>query len=705
MKKLLGIVVLGFFLSANLLADDYTISDNSISTNDGNTIDGSDSLTLNSGVTITTSGANEGIDASGGSNTINQLGNISTSGTGGYGIRLQGDSNTLDVLGTITTSGAQGFGIFLSSSDSNTITQSGKVKTTSHTSRLYMMQNSENNNITQSGDLESTGVKYSHGYYLDNADSNTITQTGNITTAGSTNRSHGYFFDDVSDASGSDNNTITQKGDITLTENNNKAYYFESGDSNSIIQSGNITTSGTNGHGYHFYSNSDNNTITFTGTISVSGTNAKVIKVESGNDNNTLVLSEEPTISGNLDLGSEDFIISLSCNLKKDLTIEIENKTNMSVTDNLCGNDTYEILDSSKNADADNSETDGYLRIYGEDLDIDSHNKKYRTEIFLTKLTNIFNAVINNDKEQTIFDTNQKRNGIYKNDLSGVVGYFDQNKKIENISKHFFMGYANQNATFDNGEYSGTKNIVLGYKKDIDTEKFKGSIIPIIGISYNNFTDLETETNQTKDEKHFSQFVGINSKIEKQNIFNENNSLTLEIQSTLGIHRLPKYVTNFTDGDLSVDDAIDQVLSAGFGAKYSKIFKNGFVLEPYAGVSYNNTLSNDVEIIADGENKEAVHVMNGVLAKHVGLSLTKYTDNISFSLNFEHGDQNGLKENTFGISFSKKFQKIIKENNKLKKLAKDVLKENAVKDDLIIQLIKENQKLKTENKIFKKKLD
>ena len=104
MKKLLGILVLGFFLSVNLLADVYTISDNSTSTNDGNTIDGSDSLTLNSGVTITTSGANEGIDASGGSNTINQLGNISTSGTKAYGIRLQGNSNTLDVSGTITTS-------------------------------------------------------------------------------------------------------------------------------------------------------------------------------------------------------------------------------------------------------------------------------------------------------------------------------------------------------------------------------------------------------------------------------------------------------------------------------------------------------------------------------------------------------------------------------------------------------------------------
>ena len=67
---------------------------------------------------------------------------------------------------------------------------------------------------------------------------------------------------------------------------------------------------------------------------------------------------------------------------------------------------------------------------------------------------------------------------------------------------------------------------------------------------------------------------------------------------------------------------------------YSKKFENGFVLEPYAGVSYNNTLSNDVAIIADGENKEAGHVMNGVLAKHAGMSLTKHTDNISFSLNY-----------------------------------------------------------------------
>ena len=251
---------------------------------------------------------------------------------------------------------------------------------------------------------------------------------------------------------------------------------------------------------------------------------------------------------------------------------------------------------------------------------------------------------------------------------------------------------------------------------------------PMVGLTHYKVIDLETETNQTLDNRLFSQFAGINANIEKQNNLNENNLLTLEVQSTLGIHRFPTYVTNFTDGDLSVDDAIDQVLSAGFGVKYSTIFKNGFVLEPYASVSYNNTLSNDVEITADGENKEAGHVMNGVLAKRAGLSLTKHTDNISFSMNFEHGNQDELKENTFGISFSKKIQRIaklrreeekaipvleklydqlqlIKQNEKLKELTAEVIEENEVIKQLLIELLKENQKLKTENKIFKKKLN
>ena len=189
------------------------------------------------------------------------------------------------------------------------------------------------------------------------------------------------------------------------------------------------------------------------------------------------------------------------------------------------------------------------------------------------------------------------------------------------------------------------------------------------------------------------------------------------------MHRLPNYLTNFTDGDLSVDDAIDQVLGAGFNVKYSKKNTNGFVLEPYAGLSMNNTLSNDVEIIADGESKEAGHVMNGVMAKRIGFDLTRNTENFSFAVNFNHQDQDGLVDNTASISLSKKIQQIsklrkerekeipeleklfdqlqlAKENERLAEIAGKTAEENKVMKELIIQLLKENQKLKTENKLF-----
>ena len=90
-------------------------------------------------------------------------------------------------------------------------------------------------------------------------------------------------------------------------------------------------------------------------------------------------------------------------------------------------------------------------------------------------------------------------------------------------------------------------------------------------------------------------------------------------------------------------------------------------------------------------------------------------------VNIEHDNQDDLKENTFGISFSKKLQRIskirkaipnlerlynqlqlTKQNEKLKGLANEVIEENKVIKQLLVELLKENQKLKTEKKIFKK---
>ena len=158
----------------------------------------------------------------------------------------------------------------------------------------------------------------------------------------------------------------------------------------------------------------------------------------------------------------------------------------------------------------------------------------------------------------------------------------------------------------------------------------------------------------------------------------------------------------------------------------SSQLKNGFVIEPYGKFSLNDTISNDINITADGENKEAGHVMNGVLAKRAGINLSKNNDDISFKLNIEHNNQDGLVGNLVNISVSKKLQRmakikrekeksdpkleklfdqlvIAKENERLAKLAGDTLNENKILKEMIIQLIKENQTLKTVNKLLNNK--
>ena len=146
------------------------------------------------------------------------------------------------------------------------------------------------------------------------------------------------------------------------------------------------------------------------------------------------------------------------------------------------------------------------------------------------------------------------------------------------------------------------------------------------------------------------------------------------------------------------------------------------MLKPYTGLSYNNTLSDDIDIVGDGENKNVNHEMNGVLAKRVGLSLTKNTEDLAFNFNLDHNDLNGLLDNSISFSISKKLQnnlktskriqadpeleslfdqlQLLKENERKTQLANKVIEENKVMKDLIIELLKENQKLKTENLLY-----
>ena len=668
-----------------------------------------------SGATIQTGTGNYPIDLKGASTiTIDNAGTISSGLGFGVGLWLTETIN-LDNSGTISADG--NYGVYCYACEDLTLTNSGTISAGSQigvSARLV----TGTNTITNSGTISSESTK---GVDLRNSTGVTLVNSGTISATGDAILADNAFSPTIINSG-----TITASagfstlGAITLSQNDAE----DLGSGATITNSGTISASGTNavgiiiGDGTGVY-----NDVTITNSGTISGVDDSIGIVGSGTTGTNIITKGEATYTGEIEMDSAAATMTLDCSITKDMDIEIHGKTNMTVTSNLCGNDTYEILDSSKNADADNSETDGYLRILGEDLDIDSNNHKYRSEIFLAKLNNIFIG-ISDDKEQGTYYSSQKRNDIYKNYENGVLGFFEQEEKINYLNRPF-ISYSDQRASFNNSEYRGSKNLAFGLKKQIETEKYNVSIVPVVGLSQNKIVDVETETNQTIEKDLLSQFAGVNTVISRKKDFRDESNLLVEIQGTYGIHRLPKYISNFTDGDLSVDDAIDQVLGAGFSVKYSKENNNGFVLEPYVGLSINNTLSNDVQIIADGENKEAGHVMNGVLAKRAGLTISKHTDNISFSFNIEHDNQDGLKENTLGVSISKKLQRIskirkekekivpelealydqlqlAKQNEMLKGLTNEVIEENKVIKQLLLELLKENQKLKTENKIFKK---
>ncbi len=625
----------------------------------------------------------------------------------------RGHDVVIDNDGTIKSGKA--YAISCDSCENFTLDNSGVLEATSDT--VFARNLTGTNSITNSGTIKNTSggrplqIKQSSGL--------TLTNTGTIESVTQV----------AVDLIGSVNPTIINRGTIKSTVNKAKVIDLAqisggAGTGGTLENYGTIINStGSQGQSIRLGDGDgawNNLTIINSGTISSVG---ETVLVSGGSETTGLNITTkgEGTWIGEIDMESAAVTMTLDCSISKDQDIEIEDKTNMVVVDNLCGNDTYAILDSSKNADPDNSETNGYLRIYGEDLEIDSYNKKYRTEIFLAKLNNIFKATDNNKEYSTYYSAN-KRDDIYNNYENGVLGFFEKKDKFSFIDKPF-ISYSDQSAAFNNREYTGSKNLTYGFRKEIQRDEFNASIVPVVGLSLNKVVDVETETNQIIKKGFKSQFAGVNTLISKKFDYENQSNLTLEVSGIYGLHRLPKYLTNFTDGDLSVDDAIDQVLGAGFNVKYSKENTNGFVLEPYAGLSMNNTLSNDVEIIADGENKEAGHVMNGVLAKKIGFDLTKNTENFNFAININYQDQDGLIENSASISLSKKIQQIsklrrerereipeleklfdqlqlAKENERLAEIAGKTAEENKVMKELIIQLLKENQKLKTENKLF-----
>ena len=671
MKKIYLSIILFFLFSS--LGHATCLKTITTALTDVQTCGTSETLTVKSTGSIVFSGskavrANNGVGAS--NTTVINHGLISATGDT-INMKSAPGTNKITNSGTINTAqnenDSSGIAVLVQKTDGTEIVNSGTI----HGGK-YAIQGLQTDDITitNSGTIsanETTGA----AIYLTNGTNATITNTGTIT-----NLRHGIR---LGKSHGSLNNaTIINSGLIAGTTHNDRNSIYVSDDNN--------VTSGFN-----------------------------LITKGEGHYDGKILLSDQ-----NGTTGVTFFDFTLDCSISRDQTIEIHEKQNVRIINNLCGNDTYEILDSNLNPDADNSETNGYLRIYGEDLDIDSHNKKYRSEIFLSNLNDIFNSV-SEEKKSSGYYSVKKRDNIYKNETSGLTGDF----KIENDNFTPFLSYSSQQANFNNGESLDSENLAIGLKKDIDYEKFKFSVVSIFGLTQNKYLDLETETQQTILKENLGQFAAVNYKASKEIEIDDSQSLNIEVDGKYGLRRLPTYLTSFTDGDLSVDDAVDQVLSGGFNVEYSKSFENGFVLKPYTGLSLNQTLSEKIDIVADGERKDMAHYMDDDLAVKAGLNISKNTDNFGLNFNLEFNEQNGLKDSQVSISLTKVIQnniskkieglpidpeleklfdqlQLAKENERLAEISGRAVEENRIMKEMIIQLIKENNKLKTERNLLLK---
>ena len=515
--------------------------------------------------------------------------------------------------------------------------------------------------------------------------------------------------------------------------------------------SGGTISAQTDGSGYKaIFVDGNDNTIKNYGTISGAG-DSNSINVDSGITGTNIVLGGSPTFTGEIDLEDTATTITLSCDLSKDIDLEVEGKTGMTITNNLCGNDTYEILDSSKNADGDNSEDNGYVRI-DEGLEVVSNNTSYRSENVLTKLKGLFSAanyidgVEPEDKFFRIFYSNVKRENMYKGSMAGVVGQLSP-INWGNVTSNVFLGYSKHHGDFDNGEFLGGDNFALGLKNVFTKNGMKVSFSPMIGLNDLDVTDYDSDSTAKVKTNLLSEFLAVNGKIDKEIKTSEAGSLNLSVQSTLGLQRFPDYLSSFSDGDLSVDEAIEQVLSGGFEVKYNEALGKGFIIRPYVGVSLNHNLNNNIDMVKDDDSKPASPADSVTSGYYAGLTLNKEAKDISFDLDLMYGNEDGLINQIAAVSFTKTFGKVktakldkksdtlkvdkssttqdydkdlteleelrkanetlkaqneaLKaQNEKLKLLAQKTLEENQASKKLIIELLKENEKIKLEKQMM-----
>lgn len=290
-----------------VLADDFVVDAPSNQTNDGNILDGDDSITITQTGSIAPPAGDEAVQATGNAVTATNLGGITTSGNDARGIELFNDStatnagtittvgtishgiivnqsSSVENSGTITTSGTNADGIFLGSNSA--VTNSGTISASGDGAVGITLEDTGNTvintgTITASGD--EAGTDEAAG--IDASSGNTILNSGAITTHG----------EEAAGIHAGDNNAITNSGTITTTDRSAEA--IQAGDGNVVTNSGTITTFEGGAEGIEVH---DDNQVINLGTITTYENGSEGIQ---GNDDNQVTNSGTITTSERLSEG------------------------------------------------------------------------------------------------------------------------------------------------------------------------------------------------------------------------------------------------------------------------------------------------------------------------------------------------------------------------------------------------------------------
>ena len=652
------------------------------------------------------------------------------------------------------------------------ITNHGTIQSSSHHTIYLQAGVSPTIENKSTGTIESQGGCCTINY-------KDVSGTFNITNAGSIiSKTHGTI---VNWGSSSAETNITNSGTIrmrgvSVSQSNVKALcaICAGGSSGTvtITNSGTIETIGDDRPAI-YTNDATTATITNSGTISGHGTSKDILIEDdaSGTATTTININRGATWNKGIDLGNTNSKIVLGSDNNRDVTVTIFNHDNLTIENNT-GTNGYTL--TTEDLDSGGSSNDGTLTILGENLEVEKNNQKYRAENTLTKMRGVFDAANylggqwpdecttvdrnENDNELKrkcnnrfvkLFHSYQKRDGVYDGASSGILGMLSPIEwRGYPIISNFFVGYSNQEGDFDNGEFLGGDNFILGLKNTYEHKGIRASFTPMIGVNDLNVKDYDTDKVEKRTNDFLSEFAAINAKINKKIGTGDENYLNISIESTYGLQRFPEYLSKFTDGDLSVDESIEQLLSGGFQVSYTEELPGNFILKPYFGATLNSSLNDEIKITARNENSNVTSSQETWSGYHAGVSLTKKAKDINFDLDLMYGNEDGLINQiaafsvTKSLGISKEEQrssnkdenlklanikidenllefgklkeiseqlknqnaKLKAENEALKLLYTKTIEENKTSKNLIVELLKENEKIKLEKEIFKNKL-